>query len=282
MSAGRDLGAFVRAAEALRPYLSELVFVEGWAHFLHTLLPEAAPIPFTPLMTDDADVATPVKLTVLEETLHERLITAGFEERLSGEHEPPVSEYVLGGEASGFSLEFLAPLPGGTSRRDGRPDATVRVAGVTAQKLRYLDILLIAPVSLTLFGQLGFPVSAPVTVRVANPVAYVVQKVLVLPARAPDKQAKDLLYIHDTFRVFADTLPRMRGTWDALRPVLYRRHVHDFEEHAKGLAGAVTDLARGAARIAADRPRPPTPELFVVTLRAGFAGAFGIRPGKGP
>jgi hypothetical protein len=40
----RDLASFARAVEALKPYLEELVFVGGWAHFLYTLRPEASPV----------------------------------------------------------------------------------------------------------------------------------------------------------------------------------------------------------------------------------------------
>jgi hypothetical protein len=39
----RDLESFGRAVEALEPYLEDLVFVGGWAHFLYTLRPEASP-----------------------------------------------------------------------------------------------------------------------------------------------------------------------------------------------------------------------------------------------
>jgi len=43
---GRELASFGRAVEALAPYLGELVFVGGWAHFLYTLHPEAGQFPF--------------------------------------------------------------------------------------------------------------------------------------------------------------------------------------------------------------------------------------------
>ena len=69
MTGARDLASFARAVDALRPYLADLVFVGGWAHFLHTLLPEAMAVPFTPLMTHDADIAAPLRLGVREETM---------------------------------------------------------------------------------------------------------------------------------------------------------------------------------------------------------------------
>jgi hypothetical protein len=58
----RELGAFARAVEALKPYLDELVFAGGWANYLYTVLPEAAPLGFEPLRTEDADIAAPLRL----------------------------------------------------------------------------------------------------------------------------------------------------------------------------------------------------------------------------
>jgi hypothetical protein len=42
-------------------------------------------------------------------------------------------------------VEFLTPLFGSGKRRDGKPDATVLKAGITAQKMRYLEFLLVSP-----------------------------------------------------------------------------------------------------------------------------------------
>lgn len=57
-----ELESFTRAVEALDPYLRDLVFIDGWAHFLYTLRPEAPPLSFEPLRTEDADVAAPLRL----------------------------------------------------------------------------------------------------------------------------------------------------------------------------------------------------------------------------
>lgn len=98
----RDLAPFTRAVEALEPYLKDLVFVGGWAHYLYTLRPEASPVPFEPLRTEDADVAAPAKLPRGKATIAECLTKAGFRELLSSDHTPPISEYVLGDGAGGF------------------------------------------------------------------------------------------------------------------------------------------------------------------------------------
>jgi hypothetical protein len=275
MNDRRDLESFARAVEALEPYLEDLVFVGGWAHFLYTLRPEASPLPFEPLRTQDADVAAPARLPPGERTIAECLTEAGFREQLLSDHTPPVSEYVLGDEASGFYLEFLAPLVGGETKRGGR-GATTMVGGVTAQTLRYLDILLTAPWQVTLTRDDGFAVARPRAISIPNPAAYIVQKVLVLPKRQPDKQAKDLLYVHDTFAIFADSLASVKTTWEALSKSMLAGHVRTFEKTVRSNVAQVSDLVRRASRIASDRAVPPTPEMLLLGLRRGFAGAFDL------
>jgi hypothetical protein len=49
----------------------------------------------------------------------------------------------LGAEGEGFYAEFLTPLVGSGIKRGGKPDATLAKAGITAQKIRHLDILLV-------------------------------------------------------------------------------------------------------------------------------------------
>jgi hypothetical protein len=276
--ARRDFQAFARTVSALGPYLADRVFIGGWAHFLFTLRPEAAPLPFTPLTTRDADVAAPLRLARREQSIAQLLIAAGFEQRLSGDQIPPVSEYALGDEATGFYVEFLAPLVGGEVKRGGRADVTTIVGGVTAQTLRHLDILLMAPWQVTLASGSGFPVARPTVIQIPNPAAFMVQKILVLGKRMPAKQAKDLLYLHDTLSVFADALPKVRTEWASLKPQMVPAHVRTFENRARSIISQMSDVIRDAARIAADRPRPPTPEILIAGLRQGLAAAFDVHP----
>lgn len=155
---------------------------------------------------------------------------------------------------------------------------TTVVGGVTAQTLRYLDILLTAAWQVAIAPDAGFPVARPRVVSIPNPAAYVVQKMLVLPKRRPEKQAKDLLYVHDTFALFADSLPTIRAAWDSLRKVMVTGHTRTFEKAVRSEIAEVSDLVRRAARIAAERPSPPTPEMLLLGLRRGFAAAFDLSP----
>ncbi len=76
-ASNRELGSFARAVEALKPYLDELVFVGGWAHYLYTVLPEAAPLGFEPLRTEDADIAAPLRLRARSDSIPALMSAAG-------------------------------------------------------------------------------------------------------------------------------------------------------------------------------------------------------------
>jgi hypothetical protein len=140
-----DRAAFARLILALRPYLADLVLIGGWAHRLFRLHPLSQPTPFAPLLTQDVDLATPQSLASRHEDLRGLLLQAGFTERLVGQQRPPVTYYQLGTEA--FYAEFLTPLRGRGIRRDGTADRTAHVAGVTTQKLRHLELLLVRPLA---------------------------------------------------------------------------------------------------------------------------------------
>ena len=127
---------FVRLVQALNPWLNQVVIIGGWAHRLYRLHPLSQRLEFSPLTTVDTDVAIPEKLAVLEQDLQERLKESGFQEEFLSEHRPPVIHYGL--NAGGFYAEFLTPLVGAAGNR-GKTTATISVAGVTSQRLRYLD-----------------------------------------------------------------------------------------------------------------------------------------------
>jgi hypothetical protein len=172
---------------------------------------------------------------------------------LLGDDRPPVTHYQLGDRDDGFYVEFLTPLVGGEFKRDDTRDVTTTIAGITAQKLRYIDVLLTAPwsVSLTSGGAAGYP---PARINIANPVSYIVQKLLISGKRKPAERAKDVLYIHDTLELFAGSLPDLRRLWsDAVRPALGTRGEAKVRQATRRLFSEVTDTIRDAAMMAASR-----------------------------
>jgi hypothetical protein len=189
--------------------------------------------------------------------VHKALTDAGFAVELFGEDSPPATHYYLGGEDAGFYAEFLTPLVG-SERKRGRRDVTVSRAGITAQKLRYLDILLIAPWSVPTGPDSQVPIEAAVDLFVPNPTSFIVQKLLIHADRHASKKAQDVLYIHDTLELFGGSLGELRRLWvEAVRPGVAKPWARRVEATAGELFAEVTDTIRDAAWIPQDRRLAP-------------------------
>lgn len=275
MAPERDVAAFARLVEALRPQLTLLVFVGGWAHRLHRLHPYAQHLEYAPLTTRDADVAVPLRV-LSEGNIRTQLIAAGFQEQFVADHRPPVTRYELGEDAGGFYAEFVTPLTGGEHRRDGTPDVTVRVAHVNAQKLRHLDVLFHAPWAIGLDRGSGFPFHQPTDVLVPNAASYIAQKALIHDSRRPDERARDVLYIHDTIETFGRSLEHLQTEWrDHVRPLLSRRAVRAVEAAAGTMFGDVSDVIRNAAIEGRQTGRTLHPEMLRQVGYTGMTAIFG-------
>jgi hypothetical protein len=243
--------------EALRPWLGHLVIVGGWAHRLHRFHPLAKPPAHLPLRTRDVDLAFSIEAP-LGGDVRAALEGAGFRGELVGEHAPPVTHYHLGDDDAGFYAEFLTPLHGGGLKRNGQSDATVSSGGITAQKLRYLDLLLISPWVIPVGPEVAVPAAGTVDLRVPNPVSFIVQKLLIHGSRKRDKRAHDVLYIHDTLELFGASLDSLRALWvDQVRPAMSPKTARRAARIGKELFSEVTDTIREAARIPQDRQLLP-------------------------
>jgi hypothetical protein len=205
------------------------------------------------VQTRDADVAFSLEAR-LEGDIGAALRKADFQEDFRGEHAPPVIHYRLGDEDQGFYAEFLTPLRGSGVKRDGTPAATLARAGVTAQKLRHLELLLIQPWTVRLDAIVGVPLATPAEVRVASPVSFLAQKLLIRKVRNPDKQAQDALYIHDTLELFESELESLKTEWrEKIRPAITTKTADTVERLHREQFGAVSDVIRAATRIPQDR-----------------------------
>jgi hypothetical protein len=268
-----DLIAFARLIEALRSWLGHVVIVGGWAHRLYRHHPLADPPAFLPLLTRDADVAFSAD-EPMQGDIATALSSAGFVEELSGEHTPPVSRYWLGKDAGGFYAEFLAPLKGSAVKRHGQRDTTVLRAGVTAQKLRYVDLLLEKPFAVSLGSAVEFPLEPPAEVSLANPVSFIAQKLLIHHRRDPGKRPGDVLYIHDTLVLFASRLDDLHAIWrEDLRAFLPARTASRVEQIARERFREVDDTIRRAALVPQDRTLHP--ERIRAACAAGLEAIFG-------
>lgn len=252
-----DSAPFARLIEALHPWLGHLVIVGGWAHRLHRLHPLAGRPAYFPLRTRDVDLALSLEAP-LPGHISEALEQAGFTRKFLGDNAPPVTHYHLGDDDGGFYAEFLVPLQGSELKRSGKPDVTESKAGINAQKLRHLDLLLVAPWTVRVGSDVDVPLSRPIDLRLANPVSFIVQKLLIHDKRPANKKAQDVLYIHDTLELFGGALAELRAIWiDQLRPEMPGRTAKRAETIARTLFEQVTDTIRDAARIPQDRRLPP-------------------------
>ena len=231
--------------------------VGGWAHRLHRFHPLARPPRHLALRTRDTDLAFSTDAALVGD-VRTALRDAGFTEELLGDHAPPATHYRLGDEDAGFYAEFLTPLHGSGVRRDGTSDATVSKGGVTAQKLRYLDLLLQRPWSLRAGSEREVPIAADVELFVPNPTSFMVQKLLIHGDRRPQKRAQDILSIHDTLQLFGGSLGELRRLWVAeVRPTLANRTARRAGAIAREVFAEVSDTIREAARIPRDRRLAP-------------------------
>jgi hypothetical protein len=251
-----DIEAFAKLITALRPWLGQLVGVGGWAHRLHRFHHLAKSPNHLPLRTLDTDLAfSPHE--ALAGDVRKALTKAGFTEEFLGEDSPPAARYRLGDEGASFYAEFLTPLVGSAIKR-GKRDATVSKAGITAQKLRYLDVLLIKPWSVCVGPERQVPIAADVDLFVPNPTSFTAQKLLIHSGRPADKKAQDVLYIHDTLELFGGSLGELRRLWtEEVRPRIARPWAKKTEALAHELFAEVTDTIRDAARIPQDRRLAP-------------------------
>lgn len=253
----KDLTSFARLIQAVEPWRAHLVLAGGWAHRLHRFHPLAKALSYQPIATKDTDIVFGTDVP-LDGDIRDALTKAEFKEELSGEHKPPVTHYTLGEEGAGFYAEFLTPLQGSGVKRNGEADATMTRGGVTAQKLRHLDLLLVEPWPIRIGVDQGVPLPKPIDVVVANPAAFIVQKLLIQKYRNAAKQAQDVLYIHDTLELFGGAIPTLSDLWmKALAPTLSAKTAKSVRQVADQIFASVTDVIREAVRIPQDRTISP-------------------------
>jgi hypothetical protein len=268
-----DSAAFARLIQALRPWLGHLVIVGGWAHRLHRMHPLAGTPTYAPLRTRDVDLALSLRAP-LDGDIRSALEAAKFKPEYSGDSRPPVTQYALTDDDAGFYAEFLVPLYGSEATRNGSQDVTVSKAGVNAQKLRHLDLLLVAPWSVQIGPGREISFDDPVDVLVPNAVSFIIQKVLIHEKRKPWKKAQDVLYIHDTLELFGAALDDLRSLWiDHVRPDMAAKTAKRAESAAQALFQQVTDTIRDAARMPQDRRL--TPEALRAACGYGIDSLFG-------
>jgi hypothetical protein len=260
---------FGRLLAALEPWLDQVVIVGGWAHRLYRLHPDAQALDYPPLSTLDADVALSPTLMTGEQGIHARLLAFGFEEEFFGETRPPATHYHLGGESSGFYAEFLTPLVGSEYDRKRKRKMVMEVAGASTQQLRHIELLLNSPWSIHVEHA-----EFSGRIRIANPVAFLAQKILIHRRRECQDRAKDILYLRDTLEVFGARLPDLADLWRSdVAGHLKSRHANIVSTASRKIFGRVSDDIRRASDISAERALDP--EGVRQTCYYGLTEVFG-------
>jgi hypothetical protein len=221
---------------ALGAYAEDLILVGGWAHRLFGLHPWARARDWEPLRTNDVDFAVPLDLKERKTLLSALLEQAGFQVDVKSIHtKPPLTRY----RRSNLLVEFVADLKGSATTRKGEAKDVEARAGITAERLRYVYPLQLRPWS----PPAGAGPAVLAAVRVANPVTYLFQKILVNSRRSPPKDGGDLVYL--------------ASEWASVLPLLHTKHVQAFREAGAALTKP-GDVHRRAERAAAaiGRPRP--------------------------
>jgi len=250
--------ALLRAMSALEAVRDHLVVVGGTAHRLFPLHPLGRDPGFPLLATEDVDFAAPLGLQHDgSRALLNRLVEAGFDEQVRGA-EAPSFIYPLRGPEHAY-LQFIANSTGSGTKRSGDRDRLMRFSGIHAEKLRHVDLLLHATWDVRLSAE-----EIAIPVRVVNPSAYLVQKLLTLGERTPAKRAKDLLYVFDTLAIFAGTLGELGERAGTLLPVLSRAARKKIRRSAETHCFTNGATAYEASNIAQEQRRSPPTAAQVV------------------
>lgn len=184
---------------ALGEYLEDMVLVGGWVPHLYRKIwsPES---PVRERRTLDLDAAVRGRVPVRQGSRLDVLLAAeGYAKRLAGPSGLAAQIYESPPNSDLLPIEFLAPLTG------PREQATVEIQqGVTAQALRYLNILLDNSFDIRLSGQALPGPLVELTVRIPTPGAYILHRGLIHARGRSSRRGKDLYYIFETWASLRD------------------------------------------------------------------------------
>jgi hypothetical protein len=97
---------------------------------------------------------------------------------------------------------------------------------------------------------------------------------LIRRSRDSDKQAQDVLYIHDTLELFGRDLVSLKTEWrEKIRPSITSKMADTVEQLQREQFETVTDVIRAAVRIPQDRAL--TPDRLRAVCSYGLQEVFG-------
>jgi hypothetical protein len=194
-----------KVLSAIRQNLEDFVLVGGFASFLYQFHERAKPIGVSPLLTYDIDLASGGKVLVRGgKTVHGSLSEIGLIEEFTGSCTPPLVKYFPKDKTPPMYVEFLTPLRGSEDKR-GISDVTQNIQpDLSAQKLRFLDLLLENLWTINTSSVPGLEKHPNLVVKIPHPSMFIMQKILTSGRRTDKSRAKDFAYIYQVLGFFRD------------------------------------------------------------------------------
>jgi len=208
-----------RVLDTIQAYLQDIILIGGFASLLYRFHEEATQVDSHYLITYDVDLAAEGKIPIRgDNSIHDLLEKAGFECKLLGNFEEPIVKYYPTEiKESKYYVEFLSPLSGSGTKRNGKPDLIETIQkDLSAQKLRYLDLLMKSTSKVHTSSISDLQEQPDLIVRIPDPSMYIMQKILILKERGPTGQNKEYAYIYQTLTCFRKHLKSLAGRYEVL------------------------------------------------------------------
>jgi hypothetical protein len=202
-----EIDFFYRVLSAIRFNLTDFVLVGGFASYLYQFHERAKPTDLSALFTYDIDLASAEKISVRGgKSVHQSLLEMDLEEEFTGNCTPPLVKYFPKDRKPSMYVEFLTPLRGSETKR-GVPDITQNIQpDLSAQKLRFLDLLLKNPWTMNTSSVPGLGKHPRLVVKIPHPGMFIMQKILISERRPGKNRPKDLAYIYQTLSYLREDL----------------------------------------------------------------------------
>jgi hypothetical protein len=207
MKISEEMQFFYQVLSAIRFNLEDFVLVGGFASYLYQFHERAKPTDLPSLLTYDIDLASAEKISVRGgKSVHQSLAEIGLEEEFTGSCTPPLVKYFPKDRKPSMYVEFLTPLRGSETKR-GVPDITQNIQpDLSAQKLRFLDLLLKNPWEINIRSVPIFNKFPKLVVKIPHPGMFIMQKILISERRTGKSRPKDFAYIYQTLSYLREDL----------------------------------------------------------------------------
>jgi hypothetical protein len=280
------ISLLVRVVDALGEYRGDIVVTGGLAPVLYRVHFQPVESDPEPLLTTDVDFVVPNDLPYRHnESLRSRFEANRLRIFVSRGVTPnrPNKQFVQKSEdnekrVSPVHAELLTPLLGSRTERDGEPKSPMEVQdGLTAEALRYLDLILDSPLEFDVSEISNPKSSTPLPVKMARPGAFIIQKLLCSEERSrSENRIKDLAYCYDVALV-------TNGHWDEIECELSTlgRNSSDFRgyiQKAKKIAenSLLRPDAAGPSEIATIYEEPSIDKRRVSRVVGSFFRSIGL------